>query len=133
VLGANGESLGSFDIVVVSAPGPQCARLLEPDAELSELVGRVEMQPCWAVMVAFDRPLPAPFDGAFVHNSSLSWVARNSSKPGRSSSQDCWVLHGSATWSQEHVEATAEEVGEALLDEFWNTKSRFAIRGNSVN
>ena len=114
-----GKSLDTFDIVVVSAPSPQSARLLEPVPELAGLAGQVIMEPCWAVMAAFDTPLPAAFDGAFVQDSALSWVARNSSKPARPSSRDCWVLHGSASWSREYIDETVEEVKVRLLEEFW--------------
>ena len=114
-----GEEYDAFDVVVVSAPGPQAARLLGPVAKLADLAAQVTMRPCWAVMLVFEVPLPLAFDGAFVQDSSLSWVARNSSKPGRSRSGDCWVLHGSACWSEGHVEAAAEEVAHSLLDDFW--------------
>ena len=110
---------GAFDIVIVSAPSAQSERLLAPVAELADRAKKVRMQPCWAVMAAFESPLPVSFDGAFVQDSSLSWVARNSNKPARSSDQDCWVLHGSGDWSLHHAEDRSEEVLESLLEEFW--------------
>jgi predicted NAD/FAD-dependent oxidoreductase len=109
---------GSFDIVIVSAPSSQSARLLDPVSALADRASRVKMQPCWAIMVAFYSPLPIQFDGAFVQDSSLSWIARNSSKTARSKVQDCWVLHGSADWSFNHVEDPSEKVIESLLQEF---------------
>jgi predicted NAD/FAD-dependent oxidoreductase len=117
--GRDGSEYGPFEIVIVSAPSAQSARLLAPVAGLADLAGKVKMQPCWAVMVAFGSQLTVPFDGAFVQDSSLSWVARNSSKPARSSVQDCWVLHGSGDWSLNHAEDPSEEVVESLLEEFW--------------
>ncbi|MFZ5833142.1 MAG: NAD(P)/FAD-dependent oxidoreductase [Planctomycetota bacterium] len=114
-----GEDLGNFDLVVISAPAPQAARLLAPVGGLAEEARRVQMQPCWALMAAFDDRLPLPFDGAFVHGSPLAWVARSSSKPGRSLSRDCWVLHASPEWSEEHVEAVGEEVVAPMLDAFF--------------
>jgi predicted NAD/FAD-dependent oxidoreductase len=115
----DGGAHGAFDMVIVSAPGAQSARLLEPVSGLADRAGQVRMQPCWAVMAAFDAPLPVQFDGAFVQDASLSWVARNSSKPARSSLQDCWVLHASGDWSLNHAEDPAQEVAERLLQEFW--------------
>ena len=127
-----GKALGTFDIVIVSAPGPQSARLLEPVPAIARAAGQVSMQPCWAVMAVFGTPLPAAFDGAFVHDSSLSWVARNSSKPARSHSRDCWVLHGSPIWSQEHLEETPEEVKLHLLEEFWKVAGLQPIPPRSI-
>ncbi|MHB0960402.1 MAG: NAD(P)/FAD-dependent oxidoreductase [Pirellulaceae bacterium] len=66
----------------------------------------------------FDRSLGLPFDGAFVHESPLSWMARNNSKPQRGS-QESWVLHASPEWTSTYLE---DEPGEALpkmLDAFW--------------
>ena len=119
LIDAEGDALGTFDAVIVSAPSTQAARLLRPVPKLAELAGRARMQPCWAVMAAFAPPLRTAFDGAFVEGSSLSWIARNSSKPSRPRSRDCWVLHGSATWSEQHAEETAEDIKTRLLKEFW--------------
>jgi renalase len=76
------------------------------------------MDPCWAVLVAFADRLDVPWDGAFVHDSPLSWVARNSSKPGRPRGPDCWVLHASPEWSAVHLEESPEAVGPQLLMAF---------------
>lgn len=118
-LDADGHPLGQFDAVVVSAPSPQAAQLLQAVPEVAGVAARVRMQPCWSVMVCFRSPIPSAFDGAFVHDSALSWVARNSSKPGRPRGRDCWILHGSPAWSEEHFQSSPEEVSGLLLDEFW--------------
>ena len=76
------------------------------------------MKPCWAGLVAFDKPLGINFDGLFVQNSSLSWIARNSSKPGRDS-QDTWVIHGSPVWSQENLESDKASIARQLLTAFF--------------
>ena len=121
-------SLGQYDFVVVSAPGPQTARLLERAPDLASQAGRVAMQPCWAVLAAFDERLSTDFDGAFVHQSPLSWVSRNSSKPGRSSTPECWVLHASQGWSTDHLEAAEEEVAEDLLQALWEATRLRPVR-----
>ena len=86
--------------------------------QLAVQLDSIEMFPCWSVMLMFDSRLPVDFDGAFVNGSPLSWIARNNSKPGRGPSE-CWLLHGSAEWSAEHVEREPEVAGSALIDEFW--------------
>ena len=82
------------------------------------LSAAVPMTPCWAVMVAFDSKIQVPWDGAFVHGSPLSWVARNSSKPGRSQQNDSWVLHATSEWSAAHLEQSPETSATELLAAF---------------
>jgi predicted NAD/FAD-dependent oxidoreductase len=110
---ANRE-LGGFDALTVALPAAQAADLLAGPPDLAGQVRECALEPCWAVMAAFETRVDLPFDGAFVHDSPLSWIARNSSKPGRPQ-PECWVLHASAAWSVEHLEDAAESVCDALL------------------
>ena len=106
------------DIAVISTPPRQAFDLLPCDSSLLATVSQVELSPCWALMVAFEHSLELPFDGAFVHDAPLSWVARNSSKAGRGSAE-CWVLHASPDWSTQHLEMDGEVLVEVLLDAFF--------------
>ena len=72
------------------------------------------MQPCWAVMAVFDRPLLADWDAAFVNEGPLSWVSAQVSRPGRPAAH-AWILHASPQWSKAHLEDDADSVREALL------------------
>lgn len=110
---ANRE-LGAFDAVVLALPAPQAADLLTALPVLARQARACQLSPCWAVMVAFETPLGLPFDGAFIHDSPLGWIARNNSKPGRPE-RECWVLHASPEWSAAHLEASGETVGTQLL------------------
>lgn len=113
-----GASLGDFSRIAVTAPAPQAAELLKPLAPpLAQRLASVEIAPCWAVMAAFDRSLELDFDGAFVHESALSWAARNISKPGRDA-PEAWVLHGAPDWSTEHLELAPDQAAAALFAEF---------------
>lgn len=115
---ADGAHIGLFDTVVVSAPSQQTARLLDhPAPALASQARAVEMAPCWAAMVGFARPLETKFDGAFVVDSPLSWIARNTSKPGRPNGE-CWMLHASPEWSQGHLEIEHESAAELLFEAF---------------
>jgi renalase len=103
---------------VVTPPPKQTAALLESAApELAANAAAVPMAPCWAAMATFDAPVDAAFDGAFVRSGSLSWVARNSSKPERPTAE-CWVLHGSPEWSKAHLEDHPDEAARALVAAF---------------
>lgn len=114
----DGIELGPFDAVVVSAPAPQTATLLSTCAPgLAASAASVEMAPCWAAMMTFPETLDLGFDGAFVHNSAISWVARNASKPDRPD-HESWVVHASSEWSTTHLEMEPERAAEALAGEF---------------
>ncbi len=63
------------------------------------------------------RCVALPFDAAFVNTGPLRWVARDSSKPGRSG-PETWLLHGSPEWSQAHIEAEPEAAAAVLIDAF---------------
>ncbi len=116
--------LGGFDAIVVSAPAPQTAALLGGFApEFSGRAEAVEMAPCWAAMVHFAEPLGLNFDGAFVHDSPLRWVARNGSKPGRPTGET-WVLHASPEWSEEHLELDSELAAGRLVGAFHDAVNR---------
>ncbi|MBN2560425.1 MAG: FAD-dependent oxidoreductase [Phycisphaerae bacterium] len=108
------RELGVFDVLIVALPATQAADLLSPLPELVQRVRMCQLQPCWAVMAAFESRLELSFDGAFVHDSALSWIARNNSKPGRPR-PECWVLHASPEWSAEHVKDAPETICEELL------------------
>jgi renalase len=79
---------GPFHHVIVTLPAPQTAEPLGDHAPAAE-ARAVPMTPCWTVLAAFERRSEVGWDGAFVHGSPLSWVARNSYKPGRISAADC--------------------------------------------
>ncbi len=113
----DGARLGPFAAVVVATPSPQAVPLLEAAPALAAHVAQAAVDPCWAVMLGFDLPLPLVLDGAFVADSPLAWASRESSKPGRDAGER-WVLHASPEWSAAHVDAPPEEVIAALLASF---------------
>ena len=106
---------GPFEFLIIAVPAPQAAELLAPHPFAAAASG-ISMAPCWAVLVAFDGRFEVPWDGAFVHHSPLSWIARNSSKPCRPTGPDCWVLHAGPDWSAANLEDSPEAVGSHLLD-----------------
>jgi hypothetical protein len=118
-----GVDLGEFDAVVVSTPAPQAAELLLPVSPLGQQAASVTMDACWAAMIAFSSPLPIRCDGAFVDDSPLAWIARDSSKPGRKNQPESWVLHASRDWTRTHLEADAADVLTQLLTAFWEATS----------
>ena len=120
LLDDSGTRLGTFDRVVVSAPAEQSSKLLSEFPALSNEIAKIRMNPCWAVMVSFADRLTDDWSGAFIHESVLTWVARNSSKPNRSQGED-WVLHFDHMWSADHWKRDPTEVIEIALDAFWKS------------
>ncbi|HEY6565487.1 MAG TPA: FAD-dependent oxidoreductase, partial [Pirellulaceae bacterium] len=113
-----GRDLGVFSGVVVAVPAPQAAPLLVAVPALAARARGVVMEPCWAVMATVRDAWECAFDAAFVHDSRLSWIARDNSKPGRSAAIETWTLHGSAAWSRAHLESTPEWIAEQLTAEW---------------
>ncbi len=121
VLDRAGDSVGTFDHVLCTAPAPQTEKLLRGIAPaFADRAAAVRMQPCWSVLLAFTAAIPVDFDGAFVNHGPLSWVARTSAKPTRETSPDRWVLHAGPSWSEAHLEDDAEPVVEALVAAFFD-------------
>ena len=115
----DGEELGSCDALVLTPPAEQTRALLDGvSTDLRERIDEISLDPTWAVMLAVDEPLSTPFDAAFVDDSPLAWVARDSSKPGRPEAE-CWVLHSTHRWARQHLEASAEDVAERLVERFF--------------
>ncbi len=107
-----------FAAVLLAVPAPQAVPLLEQLApELAALAGSAVMRGCWALLLRFAAPVDLPFDAAFVNQGPLRWIARNSSKPGRSG-EETWLLHARAEWSEAHLEEDPESVAATLLYAF---------------
>ena len=104
-----------YEIVVVATPPDQAVPLLAQSPSLQASAASVRMQPCWAVMLAFEYDLELSFDAAFVRGSPLVWVCNNGSKPGRPGPES-WVLHASPAWSRVHLEDTPEQVAADLVE-----------------
>lgn len=102
--------------LVLTAPPAQTAGLLGDAHPLHAPVSRVEMQPCWALMLGFDSPPPVDFDAAFVNRGALSWIARNDDRPGRDGG-GAWVAHATAAWSRAHLDDEPGSVAQRLGDE----------------
>ena len=110
-----------FDRLVVTAPAPQARALLASEPSIGRVLDRVSIEPCLALMVAFDDPLNVKIDAQRWDSGDLAWVARNSSKPERDYSMDCWVVHASPSWSEKHLELDREEIAQKLLSLFKST------------
>jgi hypothetical protein len=103
--------------LVVTAPPAQAAALLGSADPLHDDLAGVEFDPCITAMLSFSDSLDPGFDAAFVNDDGpLSWIACNSSKPGRDGRD--WVLHATAEWSRKHLDEPFDRLADALVDAF---------------
>lgn len=113
-----GIALGQFNQLVLALPQQQAEQLLDSainvSAEFNPLFATPALLPCWAVNVQLSQT-PWPYEGIFVKaNQPVSWLARQSSKPGRCQGEQ-WLLHFSAAFSQQHLEADSSAIASHAL------------------
>ena len=114
----HGPHAQRYDAVLLAVPAPQAAPLLAPVAPAGAVVAAsVRMRGSWAVMLRYAAPVAMPWEGVFINSGPLRWVARDSSKPGRTG-PETWLLHASAEWSDAHMEDDADAVMAALIAAF---------------
>ena len=127
------SSLGRFDRAIVSAPAEQAAQLLTGFPGLAADLAEIKMNPCWAAMVAFDSPITRQWSGAFLHDSFLSWAARNSTKPERNRSVEHLIIHATPEWTIAHWEHDPGEVAQMILAEFWRVSGLAEVSHTHLN
>ena len=114
-------SIGPYDIVLWSCPPAQTASMLPADCLWKPILEGIRMLPCWATMVRFAERLNVDWDGAHIADEVLSWMARESSKPGRSprvqgGNFDDWVVHANHNWSLEHLESSPDALQPKIVE-----------------
>ena len=116
-----------FDGVMLAMPHAQARSLLQS----SELAGpwvkqmaNVKVAPCWTLMLAFPNAmqpgmsaLGPQWNAARSTHHRIAWLARESSKPGRSQIER-WTVQASAAWSQEHLQDDPHRAQAKLLKAF---------------
>ena len=108
---------GPFDAVLVAVPADQAESLLSADTAFAAQAHSARLAPCWTLMLAFQQPLELGFEGAWVADSRLGWIAQDASKPERRPGEH-WVCNATVAWSVEHLEDDAERAKEKLLKAF---------------
>lgn len=115
-----GTSFGAYDAVVLTAPAPQTAAILERSslsgdsaAAVQEAVGAIDYVAQFSYMLAYDRPVPRP---ATVHglvseddDHPISWIGFEHDKPGhvRGGTQ-LLVVHTAPDWTAARVDRDPE-------------------------
>ncbi|WP_052063686.1 FAD-dependent oxidoreductase [Nitrincola sp. A-D6] len=109
------DVLGHFDNVVVAAPAPQAAVLLDAVQRYRSRAEAVVMQPAWVVSVVLERrpEALAHIDLLEGVHPELQRVVRDSSKPGRSG--EIWTLQASRDWTEAYLNLSADTVMHELV------------------
>jgi len=116
-----------FDAVVLAMPAAQVQTLLQTSKQMvtwSKRIDAVQVAPCWTLMLAFPQAvqpglttLGPQWNAARSTHHRIAWLARESSKPGRSAIER-WTVQASAAWSQEHLHDDAARVQAKLIKAF---------------
>ncbi len=120
----------AFDGVILALPAPQATQLLDASAAHMPMppsradLDRVQLQPCWAAMLAFPQASQAQvkqwgphWNAAQSTHHRISWLARESSKPLRGATER-WTVHANPEWSREHLADDPERVLVKLTQAF---------------
>lgn len=100
--------------VVVTVPAPQVAGLLGQGHPLVADLAPVRLAPCLTLMAAVAAP--PPFIARQDPDDPLSWIAQDSSKPGRPQGDATqWVAQAGEAFSLAHLDKTAEEIAALML------------------
>lgn len=115
----SGQLVVEVPQVLLAVPSPQAADLLPTGLATATTLREIEWDPCWAVMVLFDRPLDLPWAAAFVEDSALAWVARHPPLPENPGGAEPWVLHATAESSRQNFHEDPGTVGQRMMAAFW--------------
>ncbi|KAL8555107.1 hypothetical protein ACS0TY_003058 [Phlomoides rotata] len=134
-LSENGKPCGDFDAIIIAHNGKCANRLLASSGLplIARQMKRLNLSSIWALMAAFEDPLPVPFiesaiplEGAFVKGiDSLSWMSNNTTKlfGSESGKPHCWTFFSTAAFGKQYKvpqesipSTTAEKVKVAMLE-----------------
>jgi predicted NAD/FAD-dependent oxidoreductase len=110
-------SVGPFAAVAIAVPAPQAQLLLGRLDELAEPMRKVRMSSCWSLMVRLDQRTLPDQDVFSDMSDVIRWIARNNTKPGRTTKGETLVVHASPAWSRQTEDVEPEAVAEELWSE----------------
>ncbi|MEO1028664.1 MAG: FAD-dependent oxidoreductase [Pseudomonadota bacterium] len=112
-----GEVVGPYEAVISAVPAEQVSPLLASVApQLAAEAETIHSAPSWTVMLAFAQVIEAT-NGKPAGSSSIGWMAKNASKPGRGAGET-WLIQATAEWSKAHLEDEKEDVAAEVTREF---------------
>ena len=120
---------GPFDAVLLTAPGPQTADLIEGllpiGSDLLQAARKVTYTPQFSVLVGYDFMRDAP---SIIHNptSKIAKIVNQAKKPDRPE-KSAFVVFCSPEWSLENLDKSKDEVAEIILKDLENILSEHGV------
>ena len=120
---------GPFDAVLLTAPGPQTADLIEGllpiGSDLLQAARKVTYTPQFSVLVGYDFMRDAP---SIIHNptSKIAKIVNQAKKPDRPE-KSAFVVFCSPEWSLENLDKPKGEVAEIILKDLENILSEHGV------
>jgi renalase len=116
IMDDNNLFYNDFDWVILTIPSPQLIDIMPPSFKFFNEVKLLEMQACFALMLGFSEKIISDFDAAHIIDSDISWIAVNSSKPGRSGSSTL-VVHSSTSYADNNTNGDIMGITNHLCNE----------------
>lgn len=120
---------GPFEAVLLTAPGPQTADLIEGllpiGSDLLQAARKVTYTPQFSVLVGYDFLRDAP---SIIHNptSKIAKIVNQAKKPDRPE-KSAFVVFCSPEWSLENLDKPKDEVVEIILKDLENILSEHGV------
>ena len=105
-----------FDWVISAVPALQAQEIFNASGVNLSGLSLVEYSPCFALMVGLSPEVQLSFDAALVKNSSIKWIAVNSTKTGRSMHK-ALVVHSCNSWARDNLEGELSHIQDQLVGE----------------
>lgn len=113
---ANGQRFDNFDWVISTCPVAQSRQLLPPTFSHQQALQQIQMLPCFTLMLGLKAMPNISWQAALIHESCLSWVSCNHSKPDRSIKPSL-TCHARNSWAESNLEAPLKVVEHNMLEE----------------
>lgn len=105
--------------LVLTQPLPQVLELCSnSNLSLPNQLQSATYKPCWTAGLKIEGRYQFGRDAAFVNSHSLSWIANNATKPGRTKGFDYWTVHGDHDWSLQNSKTSKKEAADFLRKQF---------------
>ena len=114
LMDADGRALGLFDMVISTAPAPQTARILPPQFSGHDTLARTRMSGCFTIMIGLEHMPDLGFKAARIEDEILSFIAIDSTKPGRAG-KPALVVHSRNDWAEANLETDRAEITARML------------------
>ena len=110
-----------FDIVILALPHRQVIELIPTQTNLIKEISKVEVLPCWTLLLAFNQNFFGLPDYIRLNNGKIFTIVKNSSKPSRKKGIETYVIHMDPQWSLINLELDQDQVASKIFKIFLKT------------